>query len=146
MKRIGIAVILFASCCYAQEAADFQPSSTNVWAAEYPRVDSAGRVQIRVKAPDATKVRLNFWSGPKVDMEKQPDGFWTITTPPLVPGLHYYTLIIDGAEVSDPNTHAFFGGGKPASARGSPGARLDLLFDSGCAAWRRFVKFGTTRR
>ncbi len=29
--------------------------------------------------------------------------------------VHYYTLIIDGAEVSDPNTHAFFGGGKPAS-------------------------------
>ncbi len=69
-----------------------------------------------MKAPDATKVRLNFWSGPKVDMEKQQDGFWTITTSPLVPGLHYYTLIIDGAEVSDPNTHAFFGGGKPASA------------------------------
>ena len=50
-----------------------------------------------------------------MDMEKQQDGFWTITTPPLVPGIHYYTLIIDGAEVSDPNTHAFFGGGKPAS-------------------------------
>jgi enterochelin esterase family protein len=48
-------------------------------------------------------------------MEKQQDGFWTITTPPLVPGFHYYTLVIDGAEVSDPNTHAFFGGGKPAS-------------------------------
>ena len=44
------------------------------------------------------------------------DGFWTITTPPLVPGFNYYTLIIDGTEVSDPNTHAFFGGGKPASA------------------------------
>jgi len=52
-------------------------------------------VQIRVKAPDATKVRLNFWSGPKVDMEKQQDGFWTITTAPLVPGFHYYTLLID---------------------------------------------------
>jgi len=58
---------------------------------------------------------LNFWSGPKVDMEKLQDGFWTVTTAPLVPGFHYYTLIIDGAEVSDPNTHAFFGGGKPAS-------------------------------
>jgi hypothetical protein len=79
-------------------------------AAEYPRVDGAGRVQIRVKAPDATKVRLNFWSGPKVDMEKQQDGFWTVTTAPLVPGFHYYTVIVDGAEVSDPNTHAFFGG------------------------------------
>ncbi|MFL6302851.1 MAG: hypothetical protein ACJ72H_04855 [Candidatus Sulfotelmatobacter sp.] len=67
-----MAIILFASFCCAQEASDFQPSSTNVWAAEYPRVDSAGRVQIRVKAPDATKVRLNFWSGPKVDMEKGP--------------------------------------------------------------------------
>ena len=50
-----------------------------------------------------------------MDMEKQQNGFWTITTPPLVPGFHYYTLIVDGAEVSDPNTHAFFGGGKPAS-------------------------------
>jgi enterochelin esterase-like enzyme len=115
VKYIGIAIVLFGSLCCAQEAADFQPSSTNVWGAQYPRVDSAGRVQIRVKAPEATKVRLNFWSGPKVDMEKQQDGFWAITTPPLVPGFHYYTLIIDGAEVSDPSTHAFFGGGKPAS-------------------------------
>jgi enterochelin esterase family protein len=115
MKHVGVAIILFASLCCAQEAADFRPSSTNVWGAEYPRVDSAGRVQIRVKAPDATKVRLNFWSGPKVDMEKQQDGYWTVTTPPLVPGFHYYTLIIDGMEVSDLNTHVFFGGTKEAS-------------------------------
>jgi enterochelin esterase family protein len=73
-------------------------------------------VEIRVKAPDASKVRLNFWSGPKVEMAKQPDGFWTVVTPPLVPGLHYYTLVIDGAEVSDSGSHAFFGGGKHASA------------------------------
>jgi enterochelin esterase-like enzyme len=115
MRRFAILVFLSLSFCWAQESVSFQPSTTNVWAAEYPRVDSAGRVQIRVKAPDATKVRLNFWSGPKVDMEKQQDGFWTVTTAPLVPGFHYYTLIIDGADVSDPNTHAFFGGGKPAS-------------------------------
>jgi enterochelin esterase-like enzyme len=115
MRGFVILIFLSVSFCWAQESASFQPSTTNVWAAEYPRVDGAGRVQIRVKAPDATKVRLNFWSAPKVDMEKQQDGFWTVTTAPLVPGFHYYTLIIDGAEVSDPNTHAFFGGGKPAS-------------------------------
>ena len=113
---IGIASLVLATACCAQESGTFQPASTNVWGADYPRVDNAGRVQIRVKAPDATKVRLNFWSGPKVDMEKQADGFWTVTTPPLVPGLHYYTLIIDGAEVSDTGSHAFFGGGKHASA------------------------------
>lgn len=116
MKQLGIAMIFFARLCTAQAGGEFQPSSTNVWGAEYPRVDGSGRVQVRVKAPDATKVRLNFWSGPKLEMEKQPDGFWTATTPVLAPGFHYYTFIIDGAEVSDPNTHAFFGGGKPASA------------------------------
>jgi enterochelin esterase-like enzyme len=116
MKRLGILMLLFAGSCCAQEPGNYQPSETNVWGSEYPRVDSAGRVQIRVKAPDATKVKLNFWSGPKVDMVKQPDGFWTVTTPALVPGFHYYTLSIDGAEVSDPGTHAFFGGGRPASA------------------------------
>jgi enterochelin esterase-like enzyme len=107
---------LFAGLCCAQEAGDFQPASTNVWGATYPRVDGTGRVQLRVKAPDATKVRVNFWSGPKTEMVKQADGFWTITTPPLVHGLHYYTFVIDGAEVSDPSSHAFFGGGKHASA------------------------------
>jgi enterochelin esterase family protein len=116
MKHLGIAIMLAASLCCAQAPEEFQPSSTNVWGAEYPRVDASGRVQIRLKAPDATKVKLNFWSGPKIEMEKQFDGFWTVITPPLVPGLHYYTLIIDGAEVSDLNTHSFFGGTKEASA------------------------------
>ncbi len=115
MKAIAILVLLVGSVCWAQESSDFKPSDTNVWGADYPKVDSTGRVQVRIKAPDATKVRLNFWSGPKVDMEKQSDGFWTVTTTALVPGFHYYTLIIDGAEVADPGTHGYFGGGKDAS-------------------------------
>ena len=111
MKRVGMAMILFAGlCCWAQERGDFRPSATNVWGADYPRIDSAGRVEVRVKAPDATKVKLNFWSGPKIDMVKQSDGFWTVTAGPLVPGFHYYTLIMDGAEVSDPGTHTFWRG------------------------------------
>jgi enterochelin esterase-like enzyme len=116
MRRFTLLVLLLMGCCWAQEPSSFQASATNVWGAHYPRVDSVGRVEIRVNAPDAKNVKLNFWSGPKADMVKLPDGFWTFTTPPLVPGLHYYTLNIDGAEVSDPNTHAYFGGGKPASA------------------------------
>ena len=116
MRQIGWSLLLLASVSSAQEPGDFRPAETNVWGAEHPRVDGTGRVEIRIKAPEAAKVRVNFWSGPKVEMMKQPDGFWTITTPPLVPGLHYYTLVIDGAEVSDPGSHAFFGGGKHASA------------------------------
>jgi enterochelin esterase family protein len=68
-----------------------------------------------VKAPNATKIVVNFWSQPKLEMVKQPDGFWTATSAPMVPGFHYYTLLIDGAEFSDPGSHSYFGGGKDAS-------------------------------
>jgi enterochelin esterase-like enzyme len=116
MKQLVLLTLLITTVCFAQEQGGVHAASTNVWGAKYPSVDSTGRVQIRIKAPEAMKVRANFWSGPKIDMLKQEDGFWTVTTPPLVPGLHYYTLIIDGAEVSDTGSQAFFGGGKYASA------------------------------
>src|SRR5665213_4207995 len=116
MKWIGLGIVLCAGLCSAEDTSGFQPATTNVSGAEYPRVDGNSRVQIRVKAPDATKVKLNFWSGPKVDMEKQADGFWTVTTPPMAPGLHYYTINIDGVEVGDPGSHTFYGGSKDASA------------------------------
>jgi hypothetical protein len=121
MKRIVMAIILFLRFLLCATIGRFSALRDKCLGSEYPRIADDGRVQIRIKAPDATKVRVNFWSGPKEDMVKQPDGFWTITTPPLVPGLHYYTLIIDGAEVADPNTHAFFGSSKPASAVEVPG-------------------------
>jgi len=111
-----LAFLIFTGPGYAQDASDFQPATTNVWGAQYPRVDGKGRVQLRVKAPDAAKVRVNFWSNPKVDMEKQADGYWTITTPPLVPGLHYYNFVIDGADVNDTGSQSFFGGSRYASA------------------------------
>ena len=77
MRRLGLALALIlcgSTLGVAQETAHFHPASTNVWDAQYPRVDSKGRVEIRLKAPDATKVRLNFWSVARVDMVKQPDG------------------------------------------------------------------------
>ena len=116
MKLVMIPILIAASLCCAQESGSFQPASTNVWGAAYPRVDASGKAEFRFKAPDAAKVQVNFWGNPKIDMVKQPDGFWTASAGPLVPGFHYYTLIVDGAEVSDPGSHTFFGGGKDASA------------------------------
>ena len=116
MRSIAMLMLFAASFCVAQESGDFKPATSNVLDAQYPKVDSSSRVQIRFKAPEASKVRVNFWSGPKADMEKQSDGFWTFTTPQLAPGLHYYTIVVDGAEVSDPGSTAYFGGSKWASA------------------------------
>jgi len=125
MKGYAIALLLLSSHCYAQTADGFHPASSNALDAQYPKVDSNSRVEIRFKAPDASKVKLNFWSGPKVDMEKQADGFWTVTTPPMAPGLHYYVINVDGAEVSDPGSTAYFGGSKWASAVEVPEAGVD---------------------
>ena len=125
MKGYAVALLLLSSYCYAQTADGFHPASSNVLDAQYPRVDGNSRVEIRFKAPDASKVKLNFWSGPKVDMEKQADGFWTVTTPPMAPGLHYYVINVDGAEVSDPGSTAYFGGSKWASAVEVPEAGVD---------------------
>ena len=122
MRKIAFVLAFLASVCVAQESGDFRPASTNVWGAEYPRIDSSGRVQVRIKAPEANQVKLNFWSGPKLDMEKQTDGVWAVTTRPLVPGLHYYVINIDGADVSDPGSRAFFGGTRYTSAIEIPAA------------------------
>ncbi len=48
-------------------------------------------------------------------MTRGSDGVWSVTTPPLVEGFHYYSLIVDGVSVNDPGSHAFFGTGKDAS-------------------------------
>jgi enterochelin esterase-like enzyme len=58
-------------------------------------------------------------------MEKQADGFWTFTTKSMAPGLHYYTIVVDGAEVSDPGSTAYFGVSNWASAAEVPEADAD---------------------
>jgi enterochelin esterase family protein len=125
MLKIGIMLLLSASLGLAQAPGDFKPASSNVLDAQYPQVDGSSRVLIRFKSPDAAKVRVNFWSGEKADMEKQAEGFWTFTTKSMAPGLHYYTIVVDGAEVSDPGSTAYFGGSKWASAVEVPEAGVD---------------------
>jgi enterochelin esterase family protein len=115
MKKFAIVLLLFATSCWAQAGDGFQPASTNVWGADYPSVDASGRVQFRIKAPDAAKVQISFWSAAKLDLVKQPDGFWTGISAAQVPGFHYYTVLIDGAEGADPGAHTYFGGSKDAS-------------------------------
>lgn len=117
ISRIGLLFLSFFICLPSMaEVNDFVPASTNVMNAKYPQVNSEGRVKLQIKAPEALKVAVNFWSGPKMDMVKKEDGTWEVTTPPQVPGLHYYTLTIDGVGVSDPNSKAFFGGSRYVSA------------------------------
>ena len=53
-RKLGFALALLsvAAICSAQQPGDFKPAETNVWGAEYPRVDGAGRVEIRPNGKD----------------------------------------------------------------------------------------------
>lgn len=95
-------------------AGDSKPAITNIEDEQYPRVDSERRGTFRVKAPDANSVRLRIHRS-FYDMTKGDDGMWTVTTPPLEVGFHYYWLVIDGVEVADPASKSFYGWGKMSS-------------------------------
>ncbi len=109
---------------------DSRPASTNVGRAPYPRVHTDLRVTFRLKAPEARSVKVvgNFGlgTGGPWEMKRDEKGVWTVTTPPVIPGFHYYTLSIDGAQVNDPASDSFFGTGRPTSAIEIPAKDADF--------------------
>ena len=96
------------------EIEDAIPASTDVMGAQYPRVLWDSRVAFQLKAPDANSVAVDI-GGRQYAMTRAGEGVWSVVTPPLVVGFHYYSLIVDGVHVNDPGSHAFFGAGKDAS-------------------------------
>jgi len=121
----SIAPLLSASSSPESESGS-RPASTNVPDAEYPRIDDQRRVHFRIKAPDAKRVQIMVGGGggetPRMDLVKQASGEWTLTTPPIVPGFHYYPVYLDGFEVTDPGSHTFFGEGRDMSGIEIPSA------------------------
>jgi enterochelin esterase family protein len=109
MKSTFVFTALICGTCWGQNAADCKPSALNVPEAKYPCVYPDKRAMFRVIAPNAQKITVRVGQG--FDMNKGPDGIWSVTTTPLVEGFHYYTLQIDGATVADPSTMTFFGSG-----------------------------------
>ncbi len=86
---------------------DFKPASTNQPGKDYPQVNSQGRIKFRVVAPDAKSVATTFRES--TEFVKGDDGAWIGYSRPLDQGFHYYELIIDGANVPDPNSKYYFG-------------------------------------
>ena len=113
-----------------QNADASEPASTNVGNSPYPRVHPDLRVTFRLRAPDAKKVQVftnyGLGTGGPWDMERGDDGVWTVTSPPVVPGFHYYALIVDGVRVNDPASDTFFGTGRPTSGIEIPEKGVDF--------------------
>ena len=123
-KKLFLAVLLTAICC--TEAAAQNPRAQGVGeigGANGPQLFSDNSVKFFVRAPEAQKVQVDI-CGTKYDMTK--DGStWTVKTKPLVPGFHYYSLIIDGVSVADPASQSFYGCSRWSSAIEIPEKGMD---------------------
>ncbi len=121
MRYLAIVLSLAPALCWGQS--DCVPSSTNIPGAQFPCVYPDNRATFRIVAPLARSVQVRI--GGNYDMTKGADGAWTVTTEPLAPGFHYYTIAVDGAVVNDPGTHAFYGTSKASSAIEVPEKGVD---------------------
>jgi enterochelin esterase-like enzyme len=87
---------------------DFAPATTNQQGKKFPAVNSERRVRAQVIAPQAQSVMLDI-AGIKYPLTRSDDGVWTGVSNPQDEGFHYYQIIIDGAQVPDPNSLFFYG-------------------------------------
>jgi enterochelin esterase-like enzyme len=135
MNQFWTTLSVTAALCgasWAEAADDAKPATSNLPGAEYPRVHSDLRVTFRVSAPGAQKVQVipggndnGLGAGP-FDMAKDERGVWTVTTPPAVPGFHYYWLTVDGFACNDPGTQTYFGWNKECSGVEVPDKALSF--------------------
>ena len=117
MRRLLLALCLLGTSlpqiALAADPLPGVPASTNAPNAAYPRLLPDNRVVFRVRAPDAKNVQFRIYE--TFDATRDAEGFWSVTTPPQVPGFHYYWLVIDGVQVNDPGSETFYGTGKQTS-------------------------------
>ncbi len=128
MKLI-LVLVAFVATSVLTHAADSAPAPSNVGNAEYPRITSDLSVTFRVKAPEAKKVQLRGGTGlvkDALDFTRGENGFWTATTPPAVPGFHYYWFVVDGLIVNDTASYSYFGWGRESSGIEVPEAGADF--------------------
>jgi enterochelin esterase-like enzyme len=125
IKATALFLSIACGLAWAQPVDESKPATSNVMNAEYPRIHPDLRATFRLKAPDARKVQVLIGHG-KYDMTRATDGLWYVTTPPLVPGFHYYSFDVDGANVSDPSSHTYYGTGRDASGIEVPEKGVDF--------------------
>ena len=71
-----------------------------------PEVLSDGRVTFRLRATNANEVLLRCEGQAEAQMQKDDQGVWTFTSPPMQPDIYTYTFGVDGLRLVDPSNPA----------------------------------------
>lgn len=114
---------------HAQAAQDAVPASSNVRDGQSPRIYPDRRILFTLKAPNAKSVQVaggdGLGKGPFA-MNRTDDGVWSLTTPPAVPGFHYYWFLVDGVQMNDPGSETYYGYNKETSGIEVPEEGVDF--------------------
>jgi enterochelin esterase-like enzyme len=117
-SSVALIVLALGQCAAARTADEPSAAASNVPGASTPGIHSDLSVTFTLKAPDARTVQVaggdGLGTGP-FSMTKNAGGVWSVTTPPAVPGFHYYWFVLDGVPVNDPSSESYFGYGKETS-------------------------------
>ncbi|WP_116812136.1 alpha/beta hydrolase-fold protein [Steroidobacter cummioxidans] len=151
-----LALTMFTTPAYSAEQSRPVPSPP---AAQSPVVHPDRKITFTLRAPEARNVAVAGGDGLGIgpfSMTKDPDGLWSVTTPPAVPGFHYYWFVLDGVQVNDPASETFFGYGKPTGGVEVPDpggdfyaikdvphgeVREKTYFSKTTGAWRRALVY-----
>jgi len=154
----SVALACLAVCPWmarARAGDDSSPAASNVRGAQSPRIHADRSITFTLKAPEANSVQVaggdGLGNGP-FPMAKGSDGTWSVTTPPAVPGFHYYWFVLDGVSVNDPASETYFGYDKETSGIEVPEAVAefyavkDVPHGEVRAKWYRSKTTGEWRR
>jgi len=110
-------ILIVATALLALPAGAAVPQ-TSLPGADSPTIQPDRSITFKLKAPDARTVQVaggdGLGAGP-FNMTRGPEGVWTVTTPPAVPGFHYYWFLLDGVRVNDPASRTYIGYGLETS-------------------------------
>lgn len=129
MKPMLALAVLIGGTNFLPAAVDSTPAPGLVGNAQYPRITPDRRVTFRLKAPSAKQVQLKGGAGlvkDSLDLVCSEDGVWSVTTPPAVPGFHYYWFVVDGLNVNDPSSYTYFGWARECSGIEVPEQGVDF--------------------
>ena len=104
--------------CASASAQEFRSAISNVPGNEYPKVSNDMRAIVRYTSKTAKKVQVQGGEGfaaQPVDMVNDGQGNWSVELSGLTPGFHYYWFLVDGEQVNDPASVAYFGYSRPTS-------------------------------
>jgi enterochelin esterase family protein len=98
-------VLFFSLPVIAQQAKpESQPPKLPEWLVT-PEVHPDHSVTFRFLAPNARDVKLDREGAEPVALQKDEQGVWSVTTPPLAPDYYGYSILVDGVRMLDPFNH-----------------------------------------